>query len=84
MFNAAKVWTLSLPFTLRLAVVKRPRLVKAIWRWQRRNAKQMGASAVFSTGGGVCFTQWFGRRLQLTPHLHLLVPEALCPDVNYT
>ena len=29
------------------------------------------------TGGGVCFWQWFGSSLQLTPHLHLLVPEAV-------
>lgn len=27
--------------------------------------------------GGICFWQWFGSSLQLTPHLHLLVPEAL-------
>lgn len=78
-------WTLSLPFSVRLAVVKQPRLlkylerrlVKAIWRWQRQRAKQAGQSGVFFNGGGVCFTQWFGSRLQLTPHLHLVVPEAL-------
>ena len=29
------------------------------------------------TGGGVCARQWFGSQLQLTPHPHLLVPEAL-------
>jgi hypothetical protein len=29
------------------------------------------------TGGGVCFWQWFGSSLQLTPHLHLLVAEGL-------
>jgi hypothetical protein len=29
------------------------------------------------TGGGICFWQWFGSSLQLTPHLHLLVAEAL-------
>ena len=80
---AHRQWTLSLPFSLRRAVVKRPwllkrlevRLVKAIWRYQRRMASLQGAG--FVNGGGVCFTQWFGSRLQLTPHLHLLVPEAM-------
>ena len=78
-------WTLSLPFSVRLAVVKQPRLLKclerrllkAIWRWQRQQAKRAGHEAQFSLGAGVCFTQWFGSRLQLTPHLHVLVPEAL-------
>ena len=74
-----------MPFIVRLAVVKKPqllkclerRLLKAIWRWQRQQAKRAGYGAGFTLGGGVCFTQWFGSRLQLTPHLHVLVPEAL-------
>jgi len=78
-------WTLSLPFSVRLAVVKQPRLLKclerrllkAIWRWQRQQTKRAGHEARFSLGAGVCFTQWFGSRLQLTPHLHVLVPEAV-------
>ena len=77
-------WTLSLPFTLRFLVVKKPkllkrldvRLVKAVWRWQRREAKRLGAVGKLR-GGAVCFWQWFGSSPQLTPHLHLLVPEAL-------
>lgn len=80
-------WTLSLPFMLRFMVVKRPallkrlevRLVRAIWRWQRREAKRLGADGNLK-GGAVCFWQWFGSSLQLTPHLHLLVPEALWSD----
>ena len=76
--------TLSLPFAVRFQVVKRPkllkrlevRLVKALWRWQRRDAKRLGAAGRLR-GGAVCFWQWFGSSLQLTPHLHLLVPEAL-------
>ncbi len=28
-------------------------------------------------GGGVCFWQYFNSRLQVAPHLHLVVPEAL-------
>ena len=83
---AHRQWTLSLPFAVRFQVVKRPkllkrlevRLVKALWRWQRRDAKRLGAGAAGRLrGGAVCFWQWFGSSLQLTPHLHLLVPEAL-------
>lgn len=77
-------WTLSLPYSLKLVVVKQPQrlkrlevlLVRAVWNWQRREAKSLGASAELQ-GGAVCFWQWFGSSLQLTPHLHLLVPEAL-------
>ena len=80
---AHRQWTLSLPFSLRFQLVKRPsllkrievRLVRAIWRWQRREARRLGVGGP-SRGAGVCFWQWFGSSLQLTPHLHLLVPEA--------
>jgi ribosomal protein S27E len=80
---AHRQWTLSVPFSVRFAVVKKPkllkrlevRLVKAVWRWQRREARRHGARGTL-TGGGVCFWQWFGSSLQLTPHLHLLVAEA--------
>jgi Putative transposase len=52
------------------------RLVKAVWRWQRIEARRHGVKGKL-VGGGVCFVQWFGSSLQLTPHLHLLVPEAV-------
>jgi len=62
---AHRQWTLSLPFSLRLAVVKRPwllkrlevRLVKAIWRWQRGTARHLGSDTGGLKGGAVCFTQ---------------------------
>ncbi len=81
---AHRQWTLSLPFSVRFNVVKKPkllkrlevRLVKAVWRWQRAEARRHGASGAL-TGGGVCFWQYFGSSLQLTPHLHLLVAEAM-------
>ena len=81
---AHRQWTLSLPFPARFPVVKQPkllkrlevRLVRAVWRWQRREAKRLGVEGRLR-GGAVCFWQWFGSHLQLTPHLHLLVPEAL-------
>jgi hypothetical protein len=77
-------WTLSLPFKLRFLVVKRPevlkrlelRLVRAVWRWQRAVARRLGVSGPLR-GGAVVFTQWFGSSLQVTPHLHGLVAEAL-------
>jgi hypothetical protein len=63
---------LSLPFSLRFAVVKRPallkrlerRLVWAAWCWQRRVARRLGVSGSLR-GGAVVFTQWFGSTLQL-------------------
>ena len=69
---------------MRFNVVKKPqllkrlevRLVKAVGRRQRREARRHGATGAL-TGGGVCFWQWFGSSLQLTPHLHLLSAEAL-------
>ena len=75
---------MSLPFSVRFAVVKQPallkklevRLVRAVWRWQRATARRLGVRKRLR-GGAVCFWQWFGSSLQLTPHLHLLVPEAL-------
>jgi hypothetical protein len=81
---AHRQWTLSVPYSVRVAVVKQPALlkrlevwlVKAIWHCQRVKARRLGAKGHL-TGGGVCFWQWFGSRLQLTPHLHLLVPEVL-------
>jgi hypothetical protein len=80
---AHRQWTLSLPFSVRFQVVKKPtllkrlevRLVKAVWRWQRREARRHGATGAL-TGGAICFWQWFGSSLQLTPHRHLVVAEA--------
>jgi Transposase zinc-binding domain len=86
---AHRQWTLSLPMAARFQVVKKPallkrlevRLVQAVWRRQRATARRLGTSTKGLRGGGVCFWQYFGSSLQLTPHLHLLVPEALwTPD----
>ena len=76
--------TLSLPRQLRWGVMKRPkllralerRLVRSVWRWQRGEAKRLGESQPLK-GGAVGFTQFFGGALQLTPHLHVLLPEGL-------
>jgi hypothetical protein len=77
-------WTLSLPFGSRWQVVQRPellravqrRLVRGVWRWQRQVARRLGAPRGL-VGGAVGFTQYFGGALQLTPHLHVLLPEGM-------
>lgn len=86
---AYRQWTLSLPRAWRWAAVKTPgrlrlverRLVQAIHRWQRRRARELGATGKLH-GGGVCFVQLFGSALQLTPHLHLLQPEGLWDEAG--
>ena len=73
----------------RFQVVKQPallkrlevRLVQAVWRLQRATAKRLGVCGPLR-GGAVCFWQYFGSSLQLTPHLHLLVPEAQWTEVG--
>jgi hypothetical protein len=83
-------WTLSVPRALRWAVVKRPKLLKkverrllqSVFRWQRQRAKQLGALGEMRSGA-VAFTQYFGSALQLTPHLHVLVPEGLWTDDDF-
>ena len=63
-------WTLSLPFTLRFTVVKKPqllkrlevRLVQPVWRWQRREARRQGVTGPLReegcpSGSGVRFAQ---------------------------
>ena len=83
-FVAHRQWTLSLPRALRLEVVKQPlllkqvelTLVRAVWSWQRGRARRLGAQGKLH-GGAVVMAQYFGSHLQLTPHLHVLVPEAL-------
>ena len=60
---AHRQWTLS--FKVRFNIVKQPRLlkrlevrlVKAVWRWQRGEARRHGAFGR-ATGGGVCFWRW--------------------------
>ena len=73
-------WTLSLPMSARFQVVKQPallksvevRLVQAVWRQQRATGKRLGMRGPGPLhGGAVCFWQYFGSSLQLTPHLHL-------------
>jgi hypothetical protein len=63
---AFRQWTLSLPFALRFAVVKEPKLlraverclVRAISRWQRARARKLGAEGRLAWGA-VSFLQLF-------------------------
>ena len=57
-FVRHRQWTLSIPFSLRFVVVKRPallkrlerRLVRAVWRWQRQAARSLGVSGPLRGG----------------------------------
>jgi hypothetical protein len=81
---AYRQWTLSAPYAVRWALRKHPKLlarmehhlVRAVWWWQRRRARRLEYSAQL-WGGAVGFRQSFGSSLQLTPHLHVLVPEGM-------
>jgi ribosomal protein S27E len=85
---AYRQWTLSAPYRARWTLVKQPlllaklerRLLRGVWAWQRRRAKGLGAGGGELRGGGVGFWQYFGSALQVTPHVHLLVPEAVWTD----
>ena len=87
---AYRQWTLSLPFALRWPVVKEPKLLRAvercltraIFRWQRKQAKAVAAPGKLRCGA-VCFVQLFSSSLGLQPHLHLLVPEGVWSDGEF-
>lgn len=87
---AFRQWTLSLPGALRWAVVKdasllravERELVRAVFRWQRQRARGLGERGK-SRCGAVSFAQMFGSALQLTPHLHVLVPEGVFTDEGF-
>jgi hypothetical protein len=81
---AYRQWTLSPPVSLRWAAVRTKgflaaverELVHAVWRWQRAEARRLGASGAVS-GGATGFLQLFGGALQVHPHHHVLLPEGL-------
>ena len=81
---AYRMWTLSLPRKLRFLVLKhrsvflhvQKSLVQAVGCWQRKQARRYVDTQQLKTGALV-FVQLFGSALQLTPHFHVLVPEAV-------
>ena len=82
-------WTLSLPFRLRWLALKHPpvldfaltALLQRVWATQRRHARRLGVPGRLHPGA-VSFTQYFGSTLQLTPHLHVLVPDGLFVEAD--
>lgn len=81
---AVRQWTLSLPFALRWAALRTKgflpaverEVVHAVWRWQRAEARRLGATGTLQ-GGSVGFLQLFSGAVQVHPHFHLLLPEGL-------
>ncbi len=80
---AWRQWTLTLPRQLRWPVVKDVKLLRAVercltravFRWQRRRAKELGVSGKVACGA-VSQLQLFSSSLAFQPHWHLLVPEG--------
>jgi hypothetical protein len=81
-------WTLSLPMPVRFYLATDAGLlsevlglfVRALFAFQRRTARRLGVSRPLT--GAVAFVQRFGSALQLTPHFHLLVPQAVFEEVD--
>ena len=80
-------WTLTFPYPLRLALVRRPKLLsqvlsdflRTIFCWQRLHARRAGIKAPLV--GAVTFVQLWGSLLQITPHFRGMAPRRrLCPS----
>lgn len=75
-------WTLSLPYGLRLRLIRDGALftkvirtfVRTVFSWQRRQAKTLGHPEVHT--GSVTMAQRFGSLLQLNPHAHTWIPDG--------
>ncbi len=80
-------WTLSVPMEVRLLLARDARLlsevlglfVRALFTLQRRTARRLGIGRPLV--GAVAFVQRFGSTLQLTPHLHVLLPDVVFEEV---
>ncbi len=84
-------WTVTVPRALRWAVVRQARhlravertLARAVFRWQRRRAKELGVEGKVQVAA-VGFTQLFNAHLGLHPHSHLLVAEGVWQEGTFT
>jgi hypothetical protein len=76
-------WVLSPPWHRRLALVKEPKLmsamcrilVRTIFAWLRKKARNMGISD--PQPGAIANLHLFGSALNLHPHLHVVVPQGV-------
>ena len=81
-------WTLSFPVPLRFCLARDARLlsealalfVRALVALQKRTARRLGVPRPHT--GAVAFVQRFGSALQLTPHFHVLLPEAVFEELG--
>ena len=82
-FDGSVLPWFGLPRSLRFCLARDAQLlsevlglfVRALFVFQRRTARRLGVSRPLP--GAVAFVQRFGSALQLTPHFHVLVPEAV-------
>jgi hypothetical protein len=79
-------WVLTFPWRIRLPLAYNARLlsaaltlfIRAVFTFQRGRARALGLPTTrAATSGAVTFVQRFGSALQLTPHLHTLVPDGV-------
>jgi hypothetical protein len=76
-------WVLSLPRRVRFLAARHPALAsrlldvftRAVFAWQRRSARRLGAADPRT--GGVTAVQRFGGALNLNVHFHTLVPDGV-------
>ena len=76
-------WTLSVPWRLRALLARDRRLlsaaltcfVRAVFRWQRAQARALGI--VGAAPGAVTAIQRFGSVLNLNVHFHTLIPDGV-------
>src|SRR6266545_7233173 len=76
-------WVLSFPRRVRFLAARHPALAsrlldvftRAVFAWQRRSARRLGAADPRT--GGVTAVQRFGGALNLNVHFHTLVPDGV-------
>ena len=56
--------------------------IRALFNLQRKTARRLGIKQ--PRVGALAFLQRFGSALQLTPHFHVLLPEAVFEEVSQT
>ena len=79
-------WVFSFPYRLRVALASDGALwsevlracVRKVFAFQRKRARARGVKKGKSLG--LCFAQRFGSLLQLNPHGHAVVPDAVWSD----